>query len=60
MAQETIAVIGTIIATGAAVLGFILPDLRSIKRDVGELRERVAKLEGLFEGFTRRGPEASQ
>lgn len=36
------------------MLGFILPDLRSIKRDVGELRERVARLEGLFEGFTRR------
>ena len=50
-----------IIGTGISLAGLILPDLRSIKRDVsklqesmGELRERVARLEGLFEGFTRR------
>ncbi len=43
-----------IVGTGISLAGLILPDLRSIKRDVGELRERVARLEGLFEGFTRR------
>ena len=43
-----------IIGTGISLAGLILPDLRSIKHDVGELRERVARLEGLFEGFTRR------
>ena len=43
-----------IIGTGIFLAGLILPDLRSIKRDVSELRERVARLEGLFEGFTRR------
>ena len=64
MEAGTIYIIGTIIATGAAVLGFILPDLRSLKREMGEvhrdisdLRERMARLEGLFEGFTRRGQE---
>ncbi|GEM_PF-5698086 len=28
--------------------------LTDIRRDVGELRERMARLEGLFEGFTKR------
>ena len=51
----------TIIGTGISLAALILPDLRSLKRDVGklqenmgELRERMARLEGLFEGFTRR------
>jgi len=43
-----------IIGTGVSLAGLILPDLRAMKRDVGELRERMARLEGLFEGFTRR------
>ena len=50
-----------IIGTGISLAGLILPDLRSMKRDigalrdsVGDLRERMARLEGLFEGFTRR------
>ena len=50
-----------IIGTGISLAGLILPDLRSLKRDVGkvqenmgDLRERMARLEGLFEGFTRR------
>ena len=51
----------TIIGTGISLAGLILPDLRSMKRDIGELRdgigdlrERMARLEGLFEGFARR------
>lgn len=50
-----------IIGTGVSLAGLILPDLRSMKRDIGELRdsigelrERMARLEGLFEGFARR------
>ena len=43
-----------IIGTGVSLAGLILPDLRAMKRDVGNLRERMARLEGLFEGFTRR------
>ena len=27
--------------------------LRNLHRDIGELRERMARIEGLFEGFTR-------
>ena len=44
--------IGTI-AVGVAILGF----LWGLHRDIADLRERMARLEGLFEGFTRRQPE---
>ena len=29
-------------------------DIRSLQEDVGDLRERMARLEGLFEGYTKR------
>ena len=32
--------------------------LRGLHRDVADLRERMARLAGLFEGFTRREPGA--
>ena len=66
----------TVIGTGFAILavggvGYRLlhGDLAELRRDVGELcermardvgelRERMARLEGLFEGFTRRDREA--
>lgn len=44
--------IGTI-AVGIAMLGF----LWSLHRDMADLRERMARIEGLFEGFTGRQPE---
>lgn len=47
-------IIVAIFGTGIALAGLILPDLRSMKRDIADLRERMARLEGLFEGFTRR------
>ena len=50
MSPEFIAIIGTAIALAA----FILPSLRAMRRDIADLRERMARLEGLFEGFTRR------
>ena len=43
-----------IIAAAAMILGF----LWSLRRGVADLRERMARLEGLFEGFTRREPSA--
>ena len=43
-----------VFGTGIALAGLILPNLRSMKRDIADLRERMARLEGLFEGFTRR------
>ena len=50
MSPELIA----IITAAVAIMGF----LWSLHRDVADLRERMARLEGLFEGFTRRDPGA--
>ena len=38
------------IGVGIAILGF----LWTLHRDIADLRERMARLEGLFEGYTRR------
>ena len=46
MSPELIA----IITASVAIIGF----LWDLHRDVGDLRKRMARLEGLFEGFTRR------
>lgn len=53
-----------ILALQVAVAGFLWSlhrDVRGLdrdlRRDVGDLRERMARLEGLFEGFARR-PES--
>ena len=37
-----------------AGFAFLWSQLDRVRRDVGELRERMARLEGLFEGFTKR------
>ena len=60
MSPELIATI----TAAAVILGFlwnlhrdmagIHRDMAGIHRDIGDLRERMARLEGLFEGFTRR------
>ena len=47
----------TIIGTGVALAVLIVPGQRSMQRDIADLRERMARLEGLFEGFTGRQPE---
>lgn len=39
-----------IIVAAVAILGF----LWNLHRDIADLRERMARLEGLFEGFTGR------
>ena len=50
LSPEIIAIVGT----GIALAATILPSLHSLRRDVTDLRERMARLEGLFEGFTGR------
>ena len=50
MSPELIAIVGAAIALAAA----ILPGQHAMRRDIADLRERMARLEGLFEGFTRR------
>ena len=63
MSPELIAII---IAT-AALAGLILAStarlgtrIDRVDRDVAGLRGRMARLEGLFEGFTRREPAAPE
>lgn len=60
MSAELIA----IIAASVVILGFlwnlhrdlagIHRDVNGVHRDMADLRERMARIEGLFEGFTRR------
>ena len=50
MSPELIA----IITAAVAIIAF----LWNLHRDVADLRERMARLEGLFEGFTRSHREA--
>ena len=51
VSPELIAIIGAAIALAAV----ILPGQHAMRRDIADLRERMARLEGLFEGFTRCG-----
>ena len=55
----------TVISVGIALAGLITglhsslrTDIRAIQSDVADLRERMARLEGLMEGYTRRRPES--
>jgi len=36
------------------ILAFLWDVNRTLRRDIGDLRERMARLEGMFEGFTSR------
>ena len=56
MSSDTIAIVVAIVGTGIVLAGLIVPSLRELRRGVAGLRERMARLEGLFEGFTRREP----
>ena len=49
--------IPTIIGCTIALAAIILPGEQAMRRDVAGLRERMARLEGLFEGFTLRERE---
>ena len=62
MDNNTIAIIVSVVAVGIGLATLIVPSLRDLRRDVADVRERMARLEGLFEGFARRGspgPEAT-
>lgn len=53
MSPELIAIIGV----GVAVITATLPFNLYLIGQVSNLRERMARIEGLFEGFTGRQPE---
>ena len=42
------------VAGFVAVLAFLWNFQRDVHREIGDLRERMARLEGLFEGFAGR------
>lgn len=52
MTPEVVSIIGV----GVVLAGLILHSARDHSRDIADLRERMARLEGLFEGFTGRKP----
>ena len=54
MSPELIAILITILGAAIALAAVILPGQHAMRRDIADLRERMARLEGLFEGFTRR------
>lgn len=50
MSPELIGVMTTMMALNIAILGMLF----KVMVDMGNLRERMARIEGLFEGFTSR------
>ena len=53
MSADTITIVIAIIGSAIALAAVILPGQHAMRRDIADLRERMARLEGLFEGFTR-------
>ena len=49
MSAELIA----ILAVGVTIGGLLFSNNRKLRRDIADLRERMARLEGLFEGFIK-------
>ena len=59
MDPETIGIIVAVIGTGIALwrvnktsMDRLHTDISDVRNDIGGLRERMARLEGMFEGFT--------
>jgi len=48
---DTITIILAILGTGAG----LVPGQRDLKRSISDLRERMARLEGLFDGYAEQG-----
>ncbi len=43
----------SLVSLGWKVTGDLRQEIHYVREDVADLRERMARLEGLFEGFTR-------
>ena len=54
MNYELVTIMVTVIATGCAVIGLIRPSITNLQERMFGLEQRIARLEGLFEGFTGR------
>ena len=59
MSPELVAIIAVGVVLAGLILGFVGSLLRELRRDMGDLRERVARLEGLLVGFVRRASVAA-
>jgi len=55
MKVDTITIILAILGTGAALAFVLVPGQRDLKRSISDLRERMARLEGLSDGYTKQG-----
>ena len=61
MSPELIAIIIAALSLGGLILStthLLGQRIDRVDRDMADLRERMARLEGLFEGFTRREPDS--
>ncbi len=47
----TPSLIGILIVVGVGLAGLILASFRGLRREIGELRERMAKVEGMLDGL---------
>lgn len=53
---ELIGIITVGVALAALILGYLGPSLRELRRDIGDLRERIARIEGMLEWIRPAGP----
>ena len=58
MGHETIGIIVAVIGTGIALWRVNKASMDQLHSDIGGLRERMARLEGMFEGFTGARPQS--
>ena len=59
----TATIVLTIVGTAVALAAVIVPgqramrqEMNGVRQEISDLRERMARLEGLFEGFTKAAP----
>ncbi len=64
-AADTLYIILSILGIGVALWAFTVPEIRAIhdeqkevRKDISALGERIARIEGLLEGYTARLGEA--
>ncbi len=59
MTQETLTIIGAALVLAGLNL-YLARGVNEVRRDIADLRERMARLEGLFQEFTRRGGQSER
>lgn len=55
---SVISIIVTIVVVGVSLAAFLGTELRELRAQVGELRERMARVEGILEGSLFRRPDS--